>query len=507
MAEKSRPRDSLLFPGDYLLDELNIVPFTKYGEPEEPAIDIRFMMVELNIFQDLFSPGMTGNLAFVDALGIWNDLRHKNLRIRVRIQTPSMEERERRIDHEFYVYDIKRESLKQDVVYVKMNFYTPEMHRNYKTKISRGFVQKPYDRPLNLTSNMIKGLLKDEFPDSGLESEKDFTVEHEPESRISFVMPYWDAFSGISWLTSHSFSLDQDSGEYLATFFCYEDFNGYHLMNVDQKFKESYISASDEMPSFSYDMGKTLGPSEDGKENQSFESEYTKALTFTHDKDFNQLSDGLWGVFASTNNHINLLTKEFLVEEVYPEKEWTEEGDSSFENSVYQVTYQWDQKYSSMVPVNEDNKKGDPKYGWGIPFYTTFFRDQDQRPYEDYRRQSINNYFDTGSKHFFYDGKVIASDETFSMNYARQRKVQTAEMEILKIEITAFGRTDYNIGTMVNFFYPDSGIRQDDYPYTEIRYSGQYLITKLNHRFTKNCHYVHAQLIRNCLSEERHLPL
>lgn len=507
MAEPQRPRDQLLFPGDYLLDELNIIPYTKFGEPEEPPIDVRLIMVELSIFQDLLSPGMTGTLAIVDALGVWNDMRHKNMRLSVKIQTPSMEERERRIEHEFYIYDIQRESIKQDVVFVTFKFYSPELHRNYKTNISRGFVQKPYDRPLNLTSNMVKALLQDEFPDKGLGSEKEFTVEHEPESRISLSMPYWDAFSGISWLTSHSYTLDPDSGEYLTTFFCYEDFNGYHLMNVDLKFKEEFISARPDVPEFFYDIGKTSGPSQDGQENQSFDVEYRKILDFRHDKDFNQLTDGLFGVYSSTNNHINLLTKEYIVEEVFPEKDWNSEGDISLENVVNQITYQWDQSNSAMVPLDPEFSRGDPKYGWGLPFYTVFYRDQDQRPYEDYKRQSIVNYIETDSKSFFYDGKVISSDEAFTQRYTRQRRTQVAELEILKISIVIFGRTDYNVGMMFNIFYPDSGIRQIEYPYTEIRYSGMYMATKMQHRFNKKGHYITMELTRNCLSEERHLPL
>ena len=92
--------ETLLFAGQYHLDSIDII------QPNGVAIDVREQVLQITIYEDIFSPFLSGNLVCVDTADLPSLLLNAGADLlRLSIWTPTIE-KSKRIDRYFHIYKL-----------------------------------------------------------------------------------------------------------------------------------------------------------------------------------------------------------------------------------------------------------------------------------------------------------------------------------------------------------------------------------------------------------------
>ena len=204
-----KDRKTIESPGDYKLNELTIEPI------DANRIDVRALMEEINIFEDLFQPTMTGNILLRDSVNLPHNLPilgHEKMRIKIDVPVV-----QNALNFTGFIYNIaSREPIKDaDQQYI-LNFTSIEMLTNLKTRISRSYRTK-------YAEQVVGQIIKND-----LLSEKKYFFE-ESLWPLNFVVPNWQPIKTINWIAARTTSKDAATPSYLF----YEDNNGLHFRSIE----------------------------------------------------------------------------------------------------------------------------------------------------------------------------------------------------------------------------------------------------------------------------------
>ena len=128
------------------------------------------------------------------------------------------------IKQELVVYDVKDRVIKDGKQSSAMLYCVSiDAVRNSATKISRRFGLGGGAKTHNMVEDLIKGDLK---------SRKRIIVDN-ATTKLSFVSPYWDPYTIISWLAWRSIE-EAGSGDKSAGYLFFENVDGYNFRSMDR---------------------------------------------------------------------------------------------------------------------------------------------------------------------------------------------------------------------------------------------------------------------------------
>jgi len=190
-------------------------------------IDVREIMYELNIFEDLFSNTMTGNLFLSDTQNIINLLPIVGVEhLVVTLVKPSTNWK---IEKVFRVYKIsnrtKKSAASEDYL---LHFCSEEMVLNEGIKISNAYREAKISTIIGDIAYKYLKIDKKKFPQSEL---------LETFGTYNIVLPYWTPFYAINWLSR----MAQVSTAKSCSFFFFEDSDGYHFNSLEMLSQQSPI--------------------------------------------------------------------------------------------------------------------------------------------------------------------------------------------------------------------------------------------------------------------------
>jgi hypothetical protein len=156
-------------------------------------IDIKFQTQDLNIYQDIFSNSLSGELLVVDSLNIPTAFSlHGTEYVYIKLSTPGF----KAIDRIFRIYKISEYGLRNlNSVEYTIHFCSEEFVLNQQTRIS-----KSYKNIKN--SQIVVDILKNQLKISD-ERLKDCAIE-ETKGVQSLIVPNMKPFEAINWLSSFS---------------------------------------------------------------------------------------------------------------------------------------------------------------------------------------------------------------------------------------------------------------------------------------------------------------
>lgn len=181
------PNAKILNPGDILIETLTI------QSAGGATLDVKGQFVSINIYEDIFSNGVSGFLVLIDSLNLLRYLQVTGREtLKVSFITPGDEEAQNEyIEKEFYIYkvttDLKMAGDGKKLV--RLEFVTKPVYENTKQRISRSFNNMPY-------SEMVKTIMRDTF---GVEVNACPTLGNR-----NIVIPNWNPMFAISWLAKRS---------------------------------------------------------------------------------------------------------------------------------------------------------------------------------------------------------------------------------------------------------------------------------------------------------------
>jgi len=204
------------------------IELSPYG-PFDKFIDISRFVLQCNIFEDITSHHITGNLVIEDALNLIQTLpiigREK---VRIRFRTPGSGRPY--LDLIFFVYkteDIERSENQKSINY-KLYFISKEAFINQDTRIQKSLKGN--------ISTLVKTIFEDSFDDTPLDAEP-------TSNSYRFVVPNWTTFKTISFLSNRALtgtSLNE------ANFLFYQDLDGYKFRSL------SSLRSKDPIANYTY---------------------------------------------------------------------------------------------------------------------------------------------------------------------------------------------------------------------------------------------------------------
>ena len=413
--------NEFLYPGQFELDGVLVIGSS--GARKE----ISALITEINIYQSLDSPYMSGHLMINDSDDVSSTLPFiGNERLLFKVNTPGRLP----IDFNHYhavAYNVKKRTHSSDrSQVVLLDFTSLDNFRNSYKKVSKAFKGE--------ISSMVETILRNP---KHLGSSKPINIEKTLGIR-KFVIPNVSPYVAINILKEEAISADEKSAHYVF----YENQLGYHFRSLDSllgKRKEQAVAAKE---TYIYQHPSSATAGESARKNPA------GALETILD----------WEIHDNTNSFLNMkngmYSSTLLTHDIFNKNLQKYEYNYSRTHASRNTSYQ------NGGPVVPDIKLND----------------------EDPLTEQYNSrtFLHSTGKSLFEEGGVIHNNSDNWLQESVARYVERVSHFTLKIE--TYGNTDLMVGDMINVIIPannplyESGSGSIDH-----FLSGRYMITNINH--------------------------
>ena len=481
-SKDNKPRDlkDLVRPGDVLIHKVEMT--TLAGD----TLDLKPFVVEINVFEDMFSPSLTGNIVIRDSLNLIGQLPLVGDEVvTLDIVTPGFAEPDakdaiNKIQKSFSVYAIKNRQLNADrEQFYTIHFCSMEASLDNVAKVSRKFegstdeiALKVYEEYFQIprifsskTSMDSPEGDKSENPNTTSEdTNKKYTplfISDTPHtSRIAFVSPMWSPMKIINWLAKRTIGNTYDKS---PTFLFFETTKAFYYTSIEA------LVATQMTNGMIYSQFVYNIPTTDTQTAEALRKSFSvvKDVSFLTNLDVLRSQD--LGHFTNSVYTFDLIKKEH--------KHWIYDHGMAFQDYKHMESYKIvDKKY-----VEDDTKKFNSIFPFNVmrSYNTKSFMSTINPGVLDYTEESVD-----------------LKPETF----IGQRNSLLMDINTLKMSIEVPGRTDCEVGKIIEFFYPNvdsknsETTKEEDKTLWDPLISGFYLITALHHRITPFQHSMFLEI-------------
>lgn len=433
-------------PGDVVISQLELI------SPRGIVVSLKEFLVELNIYESMFSPTLTGSIILSDSRNLLKELPILGEELLVvEIRTPTFG-KDLSIYKTFRVYSVKDKVYSGDgsAQLYKLNFSSVELFRDISNNISKSYAGKIPDIISNIyyeylacPRNINVLTLKE------IDKVTELTILNNPDNVIKFVSPNWTPIQCINWLCSKSLSKNS------ANFLFWETTKGFYFGSTD-----SIFSARDKV-----NIGNYLYSSSfvSNLESEDLNKRLATIKTLTVNKALDQLANNLDGYIANRLIDINLYDKTY---------EYVD-----YDHAINYFKYSHTKDSDSFPLFNTSTSRN----------YSTY--------------QQINYKYPR-----IYDNITDNFSETTKFIFGNRRS-NMLELDNFKMTIGIPGRTDIEVGNLININLPKAFPAYTEDTSTQMideMYSGYYLITSLNHKINPLTHFITCEVTKDCISKENH---
>ena len=429
--------------GDYNLPHIDLI--NHKGE----AIDLKFIFIELNLYESIYKNAVTGTLVVTDAKNQIGRLEVQGLeRIAFKLSSPGTKNVEDMLDasvetgEPFHVYKITdRKQIGPGVMQYTLHFGSREFMRNLRTKVSQA-----YNGRLDLA---VQKILQEE---DYLDSRKKLKYEKTGNSN-KIVIPNLRPFDAINMIANQSLPEKSDGVGY----YFYQTIKCFHFRSWDSMVSKQGNAKRPIAQEFYYMPLKFKDEAIENKIEHDFKSVQSyRFLSNFHDVAANTAL----GTYGHRVISYNLYDKSIV------------EGDWNYHNMFdstkhtdYENNYRDAEKTPiASSPVDYDNTRGISDY-----------------PESRVSLQSTTQFLHNKEKGAKYGLDVFGD----SFNKGQQVSQQNQILHGTTLKLVVKGQSYLEPGDLIQF-----NIRPIDADKTDIeedyRYSGQYVITKIRHQITSD---------------------
>lgn len=228
----------LNFAGDFDIVSMEIIS-------KDIVIDVRNLLVELNVYKDLFSDGITADIILSDSrnLPLYLPLVGDEI-LNLIFNTPIDGKKSAEISFQLPIISLKRESLKERQQLLVLNCISKSMLESSKTTISKSYNGK-------LHSEIIKDIFDTYLNPHNLE------VDIEPSKYAeNLVIPRYKPFEAIRFITQRAISTNGT-----ADFFFYEGRDSYKFKSLNTLYQQEPVATLSNNPAglgFAVDLLKII---------------------------------------------------------------------------------------------------------------------------------------------------------------------------------------------------------------------------------------------------------
>ena len=434
--------DHIEFAGDYKLDRVFL--HNHLGE----ITDIKNVMIELNIFESIYSNALTGSIVIADAQNLIGKLQINGTeRISFKLSTPGSIDERSIVDasvetgHPFHIYKItdKRQLNSNTMVYT-LHFASHEFMRNLRTKVSQAF-----DGRFDMSA--LKILTDEDL----LDSKKQISFEPCGNSD-KIVIPNLRPFDAINMMANRA--LPQMSNG--VGYYFYETTKGIYFRSWDNMVS---VRGSYDRPiaqEFNY-MPQNIAadPQEyDDKINHDYKS--VESYRFV-----NNFHDVAANTALGTYAH-NVITYNI------------------FDKSVNKIDYNYEYEFAQTKHTEVANEKSNrERYAIAASSYV----DEDDKKISDYKESRVSLQPTTQFLHNEEKGAGYGIDVSQDGRKLAERESQLNQVTNgTGLTMVVKGQSYLEAGDLIKF----NMLTVDEKNPTmyDPQYSGKYVITKIRHQVT-----------------------
>lgn len=295
--------DKLRFAGDVKIERAVITSVNGFYQ------NIADQIAGIQIFEDIFSPFITGTIIVKDSLDLLNTFPLSGEEyLSLKIVTPTFSKGA--IEGEFYLFKMSnREILGDRSVVYELHFITQEAVIDINKPVSRAFDGKP--------SEIAKTLFTDK--DVGLQLDEKLVNIEETENKIKFISNFWTPTRCLKYLCDHSVN-KKSSPSY--TFF--QNRAGFNFVSLDALYSNDDLIEHFVMDSYVRDDVNNG----DAAKNIAEDYRRIKRLAVPVVHDYMDRLTG--GVFGSKQYSFDIISKNVAITEYDAFKDWKEMNHANF---------------------------------------------------------------------------------------------------------------------------------------------------------------------------------
>ena len=207
-----KPSQVLRFAGDVSIDKVKIITAKGFYQ------DVGAQVINVQFYEDLFAPFITGSLILKDSLDLVNLFPFIGEEyLELEISTPTLDKNN--IKGKYYIYKMTNRELVGDksVVY-QLHFISVEAVVDLNKKTSRVFGDK--------ISKMIEPFIKDKT--FGLESDKKVFIE-DTLNNTKYISNYWTPIENIMYLADTAINTNRS-----PSYVFFENRDGFYFISLER---------------------------------------------------------------------------------------------------------------------------------------------------------------------------------------------------------------------------------------------------------------------------------
>lgn len=440
--------DKIAAAGDVVLDQVVII--NSAGQ----ELDIKLYVGELNLFEDMFSNGLYGNMLVIDNLNLTDKFGIVGDEyLRLKIFTPSMEGSA--IYKTFKVYKITDKIFTNDTArqsYV-LHFCSPEIFVDAYSPLYQTFeggvdevAQRIFEEHLAVTR-------------VGDEKFSTMIILGNTVNNVKFTSPGWRPMKCLNWLASKAQCAGFNNPGYLF----YESNKAFYFLNYEQLIN-SFSQTNTVSQTYFYSAAETTTGTSPYVNDVN--RQYQTIMEFNVAQSFDGLKNSMTGYLANRLFTLDMVTKDFNVYEYNHIDNY---------NSYHHLEDRSGNRGSSRPPFTGPNILATP-----------------------------GGFHQVATKHFGLYTGFRNNVQDIAQDVKTRRTSTLHELQNFKIEITVPGRTDAEVGNVIQLYYPDSAPRDSsdkNNPVWDKLYSGRYLVTAIRHKFNLQRHVMTLEIIKDSFAK------
>ena len=279
---------SIKFAGDFELTDVKI------GSARGIIIDVYNFVVDINVYEDISSPTVSGNITLNDAQDLVNLMPFiGEEKLLLTFKSPTMDDKQGLISHAFYIYKMTdRKYTAERAVEYTLHFVTFETIRDLNSKMSRGFEGKINEIAYNILKN-------------NLGTDKNIFIEP-TRNTIKYVSNYWTPYTNLNFMTKRSISNKTGSANYVF----FENSRGYNYVSIDS------LLENDSKTRYIYD-NNTRDPASGGNASvRDIGEQLSRIENYTIDTAYDYMQRIQNGMYNSKLITHDMLTKSYQIQTI-----------------------------------------------------------------------------------------------------------------------------------------------------------------------------------------------
>ena len=405
---------------------------------------------ELNIYEDIFSNSLYGNILLVDSRNLLKEVPIVGDEyLVVKIKTPSLNAY---ISKVFRVYSVTDREVVRDLntqIYT-LHFTSKETVIDTLKPLYKSFSGKVSDVAQSIFNDYVstkRTLLpnKDQLKES--DDKTQLIVFSETKNNVKFVSPGWTPFKCLNWLASKAIPQEGKACNYLF----FESNKNFYFGNIEKIFNVNFNTGRVNLGKYFYKINNV-------RENDDVNEKMFIAEDFQILKTTDHLSNYDNGYLAS-----RLITLDVI-------------------NKTYNF-YDYDHVEKFKEYSHSQGDKSIPLFAFDTPRNPlTSIRFYPVHPGLHNLKDNINEQMP-----FIYSNRMS----------------NLLELSNFKIIINVPGRTDAEVGAMLYFSFPDISPKAEiDVTRTneDKYYSGYYIVTALRHKINLQRHTMTMEIVKDALN-------